>query len=128
MLQRSRGDGESLLRVPDHQISVVPNSDRSLSRLQRDLPRRISTEPLRKLQYSEPAAARFGPNDWQPELKRRNAAPGFHKITTLSQLHLSRTRRVVRDNKTYRSIREAPPQLFTILTLTNRRTTLKLRG
>src|ERR1041385_5287042 len=46
MLQRSRGNGELLVRVPDHEIGIVPNGNRSFSCLHRHLSRWITTQPL----------------------------------------------------------------------------------
>src|SRR6185369_2638639 len=121
-------DGELIVGRPDDEVCIVTNSDRALEPLEGNLLRRLCTQPTRQVQQRKPSATRLRPNNRQPQLQRRDTTPRLHEVATLAQLHLSRTRRMVRDDEIDRPISQPIPKLFAIGTLPNRWTTLKLRG
>src|SRR5690349_2733665 len=68
VIQRGGGDGELGGGVPDDEVCVTADSNRSFSRLKPNLPRRIRTEPARQIKQREPTTARLRPHHRQPEL------------------------------------------------------------
>src|SRR5262245_53919414 len=86
MVEGGGVDDELLVRVPDHDVGIVPNSKRTLSRLQRNLCGWICTQPSRHVDERETTTTRLSPNHRQAQLQRCNTTPGLHKISTLTQL------------------------------------------
>ena len=74
------GDGELLIGAPDDEVGVTANGDRSFLWREGYLSRRVRAEPSRHILQREPAVARFGPNNRQTELKRRDSSNTW-KIT-----------------------------------------------
>src|SRR6185437_16221738 len=83
------------LWMPEHQIGVVPRSDRTLPSPETHQPRGTGTEPLRESLRWMPSRAGKGPGRGEPKLERRDAAPGSEEVTLLSQLERRRRRRMV---------------------------------
>ncbi len=73
----------------------------------------------------ETARAGLSPHNRQPKLQRRDSAPGIHAIAFIGQLHIRRTRRMVRNDEIDRAVAESVPELFAVFTFTNRRATLE---
>src|SRR5215510_1089867 len=69
MLESCGVNGELIVGVPDYDISVIANGDRSLARLERNLLRWIRAEPTRHIQKRKPAASRLRPNHRQSQLQ-----------------------------------------------------------
>src|SRR5687767_2845917 len=128
MLKGRGVDGELGVRIPDDDVCVMACGDHALARLEIHLPRRILTKPLREIMKRVPTPLRFGPNDRQAELERRDAAPRCEEVARVAHLHIDRARRMIGDDHVDGPFSQTFPQLFTIPALANRRTTLKLRS
>src|SRR6185369_8006368 len=87
--------------------------------------RRFITKPSSYIQQRQTATLRFGPDNRQAQLQRRDATPCLHEIAAFAQFHFSRTRRMIRDNTLDRSISKATPKALAVLSISDWRTTFK---
>src|SRR5258705_11281166 len=113
--------------IPNHQVSIVAFGNQTLSALKSDEFCRRAAQPARQVVERETASFALRPNNRQAQLQRRYATPGLHEIATLSQLHRRRAWRIVPNNHIASSVADGAPELFTVIPLANRRTTLEYR-
>src|SRR2546423_15552247 len=76
VLVRLRRDARRRVGVEDDEVCVAARSDCALASVESGEPRGFEGEPAREVFERVPASPRLSPNDGQPELQRRDAAPG----------------------------------------------------
>jgi hypothetical protein len=74
------------------------------------------------------SAQTFSPNNRQPQLQGRYAAPGSEEVSCFRQLHFGRTRRMIGNDQVQSATSESAPELLPIFTFTNWRTAFEFRG
>src|SRR5437870_4815371 len=127
MMAHSGLEAKLSFRIPNHDVSIAADRERSFSPLHPDQSRRRPTTPFRKPVDRESAFARFGPPYRQTKLQSSNTAPDFQDISLLSQFHCRRARRMIADDHIKRAIAQRLPKRFAICTLTERRAAFEFR-
>ena len=108
----------------DREVRVVARGDPALAGETGEL-RRLLAHPGHHGLQGQAALARLGPDQRQPELQRRDAAPRHGEVAVLQVLEVERRGRVVRDDEVDRAVLQSLPEQLAVAGLADRRAALE---
>ena len=125
--QPRRIDDEARFGVPRHQARELAGGDRAAIVIETEQLRRTRAQPLGEALEREAARQRAGPDHWQRELDRRDAAPGAREVAVGRGFQCWRHGRVIARHQIDGAVGERVPQRFSIGASANRRRALVAR-